>query len=101
MDFKFIVDERYEKQKYVNEEVVSVQCVRTVLFCFISGDWYINGIKAQQNQYRTLYLKWCLHEDFVTAQQEYEKVRKKPKASSSGSSKTKQDKKYSVVFTLD
>ena len=76
---------------------------RTVMFDFVDGHWYINGIRPPTDQYRQLYLDHCMDEDFKAAEKRFlaPKVRKtSDKKSSSKEKSKKKSKKFSFSIKL-
>ena len=65
---------------------------RTVMFDFLDGHWYLNGVRPPTNQYRQLYLQYCMDEDFKEIQMSMIKTKKKT-SSSDKSSKSSKPKK--------
>ena len=72
---------------------VKYELDRTVMYDFIDEHWYINGIRPPTNQYRKLYLQYCMDEDFKTVQTSFIKSKKRVSSASSKSSKTATPKK--------
>lgn len=78
---------------------VKYEIDRTVMFDFVDGHWYINGIRPPTNQYRQLYLQYCMDENFKEVQKSMIKTKKKTSSSSKFTGK-KKNKKFSFSIKL-
>lgn len=78
---------------------VKYEIDRTVMFDFVDGHWYLNGIRPPTNQYRQLYLQYCMDEKFKEMQASMIKAKKKT-SSSKSTGKKKKNKKFSFSIKL-
>jgi len=79
---------------------VKYEIDRTVMFDFLDQHWYINGIRPPTNQYRQLYLQYCMDEKFKEIEKSFIKSKKRTSSKSSGNKKKKKNKKFSFSIKL-